>query len=103
MKVIRELSEMIEEELDGAEEYARCALHYKEEFPDVARGLYDISMQEMYHVNMLHGDVVAGIEKHRREHGDPPAAMTAVYEYLHEKDIEKAAKIKLLQNQYKEM
>jgi rubrerythrin len=101
MKVIRELSEMIEEELDGAEEYARCALHYKEEFPDVARVLYDISMQEMNHVNMLHGEVVAVIEKHRRERGDPPAAMMAVYEYVHKKHIDKLAEAKRYQDLFK--
>ena len=102
MKIIKELSEMIEEELEGAEEYAKCALHYKEEYPEIARVLYDISLQEMNHVNMLHGEVVEIIEKHKKEHGEPPAAMLAVYEYLHKKDIEKAAKIKLYQSQFKE-
>lgn len=103
MKIIKKLSEMIEEELDGAEEYAKCALHYKEEHPMVAKTLFEISLQEMNHVEMLHNDVKEIIEKHRKEHGEPPAAMLAVYEYLHEKDIDKATKIKLYQSQYKEM
>ena len=101
MKIIKELSEMIEEELEGAEEYAKCALHYKEEYPMIAKTFYEISLQEMNHVEMLHNDVKDIIEKHRREHGEPPAAMMAVYEYLHEKDIDKAARIKLYQSQYK--
>ena len=103
MKIIKELSEMIEEELDGAEEYAKCALHYKEEFPRVAKVLFDISIEEMRHVDMLHIEVSDVIKRYREEHGEPPAAMLAVYEYLHAKDIDKAAKIKLYQNQFREM
>lgn len=101
MKIIKELSEMIEDELEGAEEYAEQAVQYKEEHPGLAKVLYDISLQEMNHVEMLHNEVVAIIEKHRREHGELPAPMMAVYDYLHKRDIEWATKIKLLQNQYR--
>ena len=54
-------------------------------------------------MEMLHIEVTEIIKKYREEHGDPPAAMLAVYEYLHKKDIEKSAKVKLYQNHYKEM
>ena len=101
MKIIQILSEHIEEELDDSCEYIKKALEYKEEFPMVAKTFYELSLQEMNHMEMLHNDVKDLIEKHRREHGEPPAAMMAVYEYLHKKFIDKAAKIKVMQNQYR--
>lgn len=101
MKIIQKLSEMIEEELEGAEEYAKCALEYKDENPTLANVFYDIANQEMRHVNMLHDQVVAIIKKHREQHGEPPAPMMAVYEYLHKKHIEEAAEVKNYLEMYK--
>lgn len=101
MKIIEKLSDMIEEELEGAEDYAKGALKYKEEYPTLARVFHEISTEEMRHVEMLHSEVVALIDKHRREKGDPPASMLAVYNYLHEKHIEHANKVKMYQGQYK--
>ena len=101
MTIIKKLSEMIEDELEGAEHYAKCAIKYKEEHPTLAKTLYDISMDEMRHVGLLHTEVVSLIEMYRKEHGEPPTAMKAVYDYLHEKQIEEANEVKMLQNQYK--
>lgn len=101
MKLIKMLEDMIEEELEGAEHYAKEAVKLKEEQPELAKTFYEISTEEMRHVNMLHERVAAIIEGYRKEHGAPPAAMLAVYEYLHEKHIEHANKIKLYQNQYR--
>jgi hypothetical protein len=102
MKIIKELSEMIEDELDGAEEYARNAVAMMETHPTLAKTFYDISLDEVKHINMLHDEVKKIIEQHRKEKGDPPAAMMAVYEYLHNRHIEKANAIKMYQTQYKE-
>jgi Mn-containing catalase len=103
MKEIKELSEMIEEELEGACDYAKQAVVLKDLNPDstLAKTFYDISLDEMRHVNMLHDEVKRIIEKHHREHGEPPAPMMAVYEYLHNRHIEKANEIKAYQAQYK--
>lgn len=103
MRVIQIISEHIEEELEDAEAYIKLATEYKEEFPQIAKTFYELSVEEMRHMEMLHIEVAALIKKHREEHGDPPAAMLAVYDYLHKKDIEKTAKIKLLQNHFREM
>ena len=102
MKIIKELSEMIEEELDGAENYARCALKHKEDSPALSNVFYEISTQEMRHVHMLHDEVVKLIKTHREKHGEPPAAMMAVYEWEHNRQIERSQKIKILQNQFRD-
>lgn len=101
MTIIKKLSEMIEDELEGAEHYAKCAVKYKEENPTLAKTFYDISTDEMRHVGLLHAEVVTLIETYRREHGEPPTAMKAVYDYLHEKHIEEANEVKMLQSQYR--
>lgn len=102
MKIIKELSEMIEEELDGAEEYAKMALMHKNDNPNLAKTFYDIATEEMRHVDMLHGEVAHLIEAHRKEHGEPPAPMMAVYEFLHGRHIEKANAVRMYQAHYRE-
>ena len=101
MKLIKKLSEQIEDELEGAECYAKWAIKYKADYPTLAKTLYDISTDEMRHVSLLHDEVVKLIESYRKEHGDPPASMQAVYDYLHEKQIEEANEVRMYQNQYR--
>ena len=102
MKIIKELSEHISAELEDAEEYVKAAIKHKEDHPDLARALYEMSVDEMRHMEILHGEVVKLISEHRKTKGEPPAPMLAVYEYLHEKNIEEATEVKVLQAHYRE-
>lgn len=102
MKVIKVLSDKIKDELCDAKSYAKMAIQYKEEYPELSRTLYNISTQEMEHMNLLHNEITVIIRKYRENNGDPPADMLAVYEYLHNEQIEKALEVKTLQAMYKE-
>ena len=102
MKIIQELSERINEELADAKHYAKFALKWRDERRHLADVFFSLSQDELRHANMLHGEAVDIIEEYRRENGDPPERMQAVYDYLHEKSIEAAAEVKRLQQMYKE-
>ena len=101
MKIIKKLSKMIEDELEGAECYIKSALEYQEEYPELAKMFYTLSQEEMGHMEKLHKAVVVLIENYREEKGAPPAEMMAVYEYLHKKHIDQAMEIKAGQGMYK--
>lgn len=100
MKIIKCLSELIEDELCDAEKYAELALKYEDEDKDSAKLFNDLSNEEMKHMAKLHDRVSAIISSYRSRVGDPPESMLAVYNYLHEKQIEKAKEIKILQDMF---
>jgi hypothetical protein len=101
MKLIKELEELIEDEVHDVKKYAKMAVELKADHPQLAQVLYTISAQEEGHQQMLHGEVVRIIEQYRREHGEPPAAMMAVYDYVHKKHIERMADAKRYQEMYR--
>lgn len=101
MKIIKTLTEMIEEELDGAKEYAKLALEHKADNPSLANTFHEIATQEMRHVDMLHNEVVSIIKKRRESHGEPPAHMMAIYEWEHKKQIEHSAEVHRLMDMYR--
>ena len=96
MVLIKKLSSMIEDEISGAEEYAKASLEYRDTRPELARLFHSLAETEMEHMNKLHKAVAEIIEEYRKENGEPPASMLAVYDYLHEKHIEEAAEVKRL-------
>ena len=101
MQIISDIADTIECLLDKAEMHIEYAHEVKEKYPSVAAAYYKLSIDEMTNVNTMHEQVTALIEVYRKEHGDPPERMMGRYEYIHEKHIKKANKIKILQGLFK--
>lgn len=102
MTIIKKLSKMIECELEDAEKYIDCALKYKNERPALARLFNELSLEEMEHQRKLHDAVATIINEYQQANGNPPEAMKAIYDYLHEKQIDEAAEIKIKQAMFRE-
>jgi hypothetical protein len=100
MEIIRRISEKIDEELHDAEKYIKCAYRVEEEYPQLADTYYQLSLEEMKHVTMLHDSVVKIINEYKRDN-EIPEAMQVLYDYLHERQIKWASKIKARQEQFK--
>ena len=103
MKIIKILSDMIEDEIDGALDYARKACEWKIEQKKLAATMWDLAHEELSHVSRLHDDVVRIIDEYRQEKGKPPADMLAVYEYLHKRHIDEVADVRRYLDMYKGM
>ena len=100
MQVIKCLSENIEATLDAAEDNIKKAVKYKDEYPAAAKAFYTQSIMLMDSIKGQHDAVVTLIGDYRKENGEPPAPMMAIYNYMHERHINKAAAIKNLQDMY---
>lgn len=101
MQLISKLSDMMDEELEDAEKYIRCAINHKEEHPSLSNTFYRLSTEEINHAMLLHEQVVAIINEYRKEHGNPPEKMQIIYDYVHAKQIERMNVIKVMQALYK--
>lgn len=100
MEIIKIITEQIGEELEDAKQYATMANKWKTEQPEAAKVFADLASEEMQHHKKLHNAVTRLIAKVREAKGEPPKEMMAVYTYLHEKHIEKAADVMHLQDLY---
>lgn len=102
MKVIKEVSKDIECALDKAEHYAKQAILYKTDYPTLAQRYINDSATMLDIMNGLHSDIVNIINDYRKTEGEPPAPMQAIYDYMHERFIEKAAAVKNLHDLFKQ-
>jgi hypothetical protein len=102
LKIIKCLSDYIDEEIHEGKKYIKKALAIRNDYPDVAEVLNMLSIEKMKHMQMLHNQVAKIIENYRKTNGEPPTPMMAVYDYLHEKFIEEAKEVKMLQQMYME-
>ena len=102
MQIIKCLSELIEGEISDAGKYIDLAMKWKQDEPDTADLFYELSVEEMGHMDRLHQEVTEIIEEYRKENGEPPKDMMTLYEYLHERHIKEATQIKVKQGMYKE-
>ena len=101
MKIIKCISEKIDEELHDADAYIDLAMKWKADEPETADLFYELSTEEMGHVDKLHDEVKELIDEYRKEHGEPPKEMMVLYEYLHEKHIATAMNIRVKHGIYK--
>lgn len=101
MKIIKKISEQIDEELKDAQKYLRCAFNFIDESPALADMYYDLSVEEMGHVSKLH-DMVVNIINEYSETNPIPEGMKAIYDYLHEQHMKMARKIKAKQEEFRE-
>ena len=101
MLIIKKLCKMIKEEISDAEKYANCALKYKDDDKALADTFYTLSNNELQHMDLLHAQVVRLINDYRAKKGEPPEAMQAVYDYVHEEQMDAVKEIKILLSMYK--
>lgn len=99
MRIIKELSKRIKEELGDAEWYAEKALEHKAEHPEVADLYHHLAKTEMGHANDLHDKVVALIRKASGEKTVPPV-MREMWAWQHEEIIEEQAEVMRLIDMY---
>ena len=100
MKIIATLVGMIDDEVNGAKEYACWANKLKATNPELAKTFYELSTVEMGHMTILHRQVKKLMTDAKASNGEPSEGMMAMYELLHKKHIECAAQVTVMQEEY---
>lgn len=100
MEIIKQLVTKIDDELEDAEKYIKCAYKVKETYPALAEVYYKLSLEEMKHMTMLHDEVVRIINDYKKTN-EVPIGMQTLYDYVHDREIKWASKIKAKQDNFK--
>lgn len=101
MQIIQDISEDIDKKLHCSKRYIKTAIKYKGINDPVANVYYQLSVNEMNDVNKLHEVVVNIIDTYKKENGEPHVEMLAIYNFIHEREIDKTKHIKLMWEMYK--
>lgn len=94
MRKIQELVELIDEELEGAKNYAECYLEKKAAGESRWAGKFqEMAQDELKHANYIHDLAMAEITKLKTVY-TPPVEMEEKWTTSHKKYVETAAWIK---------
>lgn len=102
MQIIKDLASYIDEELGDSQKYVKKALCMKTTHPQLAQVFYQLSLEEMDHMNRLHAEVEQLIKEEQRKGTEVPDGMMLAYEILHDRSIEWTKEIKLMQTMFRE-
>lgn len=91
MREIKELAAFIQDEVNGALSYAKCAVYYKNTRPDLASLLYNLATTEAQHAQKLHAEVAKLITE-AEKHTNYPQEMRDKWEKIHKASMKKLAK-----------
>lgn len=101
MKILKHMIEKAHDTMEEVEWYAEKALHYKTDHKAVADVYNKIADMHITIYDMLHKEMVALIDEHKRSGHNPPPEMLAIWDYEHEKLIKEFAEAKTMVDEYK--
>lgn len=101
MKMLTKLIEKAEDTLDEIEWYGEKALMYREENQALADVYNKIADMHIGIYDMLHKQMVELIDQFKRNGGQVPPEMLAIWNYEHEKLIKEFKDAKILVEEYK--
>lgn len=101
MREIKELSELIDDEIDAACDYAEAAERATHD--DLRHLFIELAEAELGHIDRLHEKAKELIAETRSKGIDPPAGMLAMWQHEHERMIRKVAQIRMRLEVAKEM
>lgn len=96
MKEIKLLAHQIRDELDVAEEYAKCAVKLKETRSADSSDYLEMAKDELDHADKLHKIAVRMIDRQKETGTAVPASMQAVWDWEHENLLDRTARVKTM-------
>lgn len=103
MRIIKKLADQMKEELEGAEEYIKCAIKNKQEHKELSELYYKLSTVELDHAMELHKHVEILIQKTdiTKVNDELLKLMKEIWNEKHECLIKEMAEIKTMIEMYK--
>ena len=101
MQVIKKTIKNMKKRLCLAECDIDLALKYKDEYPELAKNQYTLSVELMNQFKLQHDYVVQIINNYKKQGYEVPEGMQAIYDYVHEEYTDWAAEIKAKQELFK--
>lgn len=101
MQVIKKMAKNMKKRLCLAECDIDLALKYKDEYPELAKNQYSLSVELINEFQMQHNHIVQIISNYKKTGNEIPEGMQFIYNYLHEEYIDWAAEIKAKQELFK--